>query len=121
MAAVVRAADRGVRVRMLIDDTDDVARDRRSGHWPLIQELKSASSIRYTRGMLELLRYAEFVVAGQRVNYRMRQTVRYGQCGRHYWRTQRRRRVFPSQFGDELWRLRRANDRPYREAIVSAL
>ncbi len=72
MSALVRAADRGVRVRMLIDDSDDIARDRQitalAAH-PRI-DIRIFNPF-YTRGMLDLLRYVEFAVAGQRLNYRM--------------------------------------------------
>jgi cardiolipin synthase C len=74
--SVLHAADRGVRVRLLIDDTDDVQRDRQlialAGH-PRI-ELRLFNPF-YTRGVLDLLRYAEFMVAGQRLNYRMHNKV----------------------------------------------
>jgi phosphatidylserine/phosphatidylglycerophosphate/cardiolipin synthase-like enzyme len=74
--SVLRAADRGVRVRLLIDDTDDMQRDRQvialAAH-PRI-ELRLFNPF-YTRGVLDLLRYAEFIVAGQRLNYRMHNKV----------------------------------------------
>jgi len=74
--SVLHAADRGVRVRLLIDDTDDVERDRQvkalAAH-PRI-ELRVFNPF-YTRGVLDLLRYAEFIVAGQRLNYRMHNKV----------------------------------------------
>jgi cardiolipin synthase C len=72
MDSVVSAADRGVRVRMLIDDTDDVQRDRQlaalAAH-PRI-ELRVFNPF-YTRGVLDMLRYAEFIVSGERLNHRM--------------------------------------------------
>ncbi len=72
MDSVLEAADRGVRVRMLIDDTDDVQRDRQlvvlAAH-PRI-EIRVFNPF-YTRGVLDMLRYAEFIVSGERVNYRM--------------------------------------------------
>jgi putative cardiolipin synthase len=72
MDSVVSAADRGVRVRMLIDDADDVQRDRQlvalAAH-PRI-EIRIFNPF-YTRGVLDMLRYAEFVVSGERLNHRM--------------------------------------------------
>jgi len=70
--SILRAADRNVRVRMLVDDADDLQRDRQiaalAAH-PQI-EIRVFNPF-YTRGMLDVMRYAEFVVSGQRVNYRM--------------------------------------------------
>ena len=72
MDGVLRAAERGVRVRLLLDDSDDVARDRQ------IMALGAHKNIEIrvfnpflTRGILDFMRYAEFVVASSRLNYRM--------------------------------------------------
>jgi len=72
MQSILRAADRNVRVRMLIDDAADFQRDRQiaalAAH-PRI-EIRVYNPF-YTRGMLDFMRYAEFIVSGQRVNFRM--------------------------------------------------
>ncbi len=72
MDAVLRAADRGVRVRMLIDDSDDVARDKQitalSAHKNI--EIRVFNPF-YSRGAFDFLRYPEFLLAGMRLNYRM--------------------------------------------------
>jgi putative cardiolipin synthase len=72
MDGVLRAAERGVRVRMLLDDSDDVARDRQ------ILALAAHPNIQirifnpfFSRGILDFMRSAEFVVASSRLNYRM--------------------------------------------------
>lgn len=72
MDGVLRAAERGVRVRLLLDDSDDIARDRQ------IMALGAHKNIEIrvfnpflTRGILDFMRYAEFVVASSRLNYRM--------------------------------------------------
>jgi putative cardiolipin synthase len=72
MDGVLRAAERGVRVRLLLDDSDDVARDRQ------IMALGAHKNVEIrvfnpflTRGILDFMRYAEFVVASSRLNYRM--------------------------------------------------
>ena len=72
MDGVLRAAERGVRVRLLLDDSDDVARDRQ------IMALGAHKNIEIrvfnpflTRGILDFMRYAEFAVASSRLNYRM--------------------------------------------------
>ena len=72
MDAVLRAADRGVRVRMLIDDSDDTQRDKQ------ITELSAHKNIEirifnpfYSRGVFDVLRYPEFLFTGMRLNYRM--------------------------------------------------
>ncbi len=73
--AVVQAADRGVRVRMLIDDTDDLARDKRiialAAH-PRI-EIRIFNPY-YSRGVFDVLRWGEFLV-DRRLNYRMHNKV----------------------------------------------
>lgn len=75
MDAVLRAADRGVRVRMLIDDTDDVGKNKQlialAAH-PKI-EIRIFNPF-YTRGPFNLLRWSEYLV-DQRLNYRMHNKV----------------------------------------------
>jgi cardiolipin synthase C len=75
METILRAADRGVRVRMLIDDTDDLGRNR--------QVIALAADPRiqirvfnpfYSRGPFAPLRYAEILV-DRRLNYRMHNKV----------------------------------------------
>jgi cardiolipin synthase C len=72
MDGVLRAAERGVRVRMLIDDSGDVARDRQI----LVLRAHPNVEIRifnpfFSRGVLDFMRYVEEVVAASRLNYRM--------------------------------------------------
>lgn len=72
MDGVLRAAERGVRVRMLLDDSDDVARDREIlalGAHPNV-EIRVFNPF-FSRGILDFMRYAEFAVASSRLNYRM--------------------------------------------------
>jgi cardiolipin synthase C len=75
MDAVLRAADRGVRVRMLIDDTDDVGKNKQiialAAH-PKI-EIRIFNPF-YTRGPFTLLRWSEYLI-DQRLNYRMHNKV----------------------------------------------
>lgn len=75
MDAVLRAADRGVRVRMLVDDTDDVGKNKQvtalAAH-PKI-EIRVFNPF-YTRGPLTLLRWSEYMV-DRRLNYRMHNKV----------------------------------------------
>ena len=75
MDAVLRAADRGVRVRMLIDDTDDVGKNKQiialAAH-PKI-EIRIFNPF-YTRGPFNLLRWSEYLL-DQRLNYRMHNKV----------------------------------------------
>jgi putative cardiolipin synthase len=72
MDAVLRAADRGTRVRMLVDDYKDLARDQK------IATLAAHPGIEirifnpyYMRGALDFLRDAEFVLFSYRLNSRM--------------------------------------------------
>jgi putative cardiolipin synthase len=71
-AALLRAADRGVRVRMLLDDGDTVPGDERvialDAH-PRI-ELRIFNPFAY-RGHSNVLRAGEFALRGGRVDYRM--------------------------------------------------
>jgi len=71
MDTVLRAADRGVRVRMLIDDTEDLAHNQQlvglAAH-PAI-EIRIFNPY-FSRGVFDVLRYGEFVIA-ERLNYRM--------------------------------------------------
>ena len=66
------AADRGVRVRLLIDDSTDTGRDAQArildAH-PNI-EVRVFNPFLY-RGPLEFLRYAEFAFTAPRLTYRM--------------------------------------------------
>lgn len=72
MDDVLRAAERGVHVRMLIDDTDDLARDRPimvlAAH-PNI-EIRTFNPF-FSRGVFDFMRYVEGAVDSTRVNYRM--------------------------------------------------
>lgn len=72
MDRVLRAADRGVRVRLLLDDSDDVLRDRQvlalAAHRNI--EIRVFNPF-LTRGMLDFMRPVEFAVAASRLNYRM--------------------------------------------------
>ncbi len=72
MNALLRAAERGVRVRMLIDDTVARGQDDRvswlAGHPNIDVRLYNPF---YYRGQLGLLRYAEFALTASRLNYRM--------------------------------------------------
>jgi len=72
MEAVLRAAERGTRVRMLVDDYDDLAHDQR------IATLAAHPGIEirifnpyYLRGPLDVLRNAEFLLFSYRLNSRM--------------------------------------------------
>ena len=69
--AVLRAADRGVRVRMLIDDAEDLTHNQQlialAGHAGI--EIRVFNPW-YARGVFTVLRNAEFLIE-QRVNYRM--------------------------------------------------
>jgi putative cardiolipin synthase len=72
MDSVLRAAERGVRVRMLLDDSDDVIRDRQI----LAMDAHKNIEIRvfnpfFSRGLLDFMRPVEFFVAASRLNYRM--------------------------------------------------
>ena len=72
MDGVLRAAERGVRVRILLDDSDDVMRDRQImalGAHPNV-EIRVFNPF-FSRGILDFMRYAEFAVASSRLNYRM--------------------------------------------------
>jgi cardiolipin synthase C len=70
--ALVRAADRGVRVRVLVDDGETVAGDEQllalSGH-PAV-EIRVFNPWKY-RGHNDLLRGAEFLLRHSRLDYRM--------------------------------------------------
>jgi len=70
--SLLSAADRGVRVRLLVDDNDDVSKN------PQLAALATHSNVEVRifnpfmlRGPLELLRYTEFVLTATRINYRM--------------------------------------------------
>ena len=72
MDSVLRAADRGTRVRLLVDDYDDLAQDRQ------IATLAAHPGIEirvfnpyYLRGPLDVLRNAEFLLFSYRLNSRM--------------------------------------------------
>ncbi|MDL2336895.1 MAG: phospholipase D family protein [Pseudomonadota bacterium] len=70
--AVLRAADRGVRVRVLIDDGETVAGDEQiislSGHAQI--EVRIFNPFIY-RGHLKLVRAFEFMLSSARLDYRM--------------------------------------------------
>jgi len=66
MDAVLRAADRGVRVRMLIDDTTIRRGTRKSRRCRRTRISRSASSIHFFARVFHLLRYPEFLFAGTR-------------------------------------------------------
>jgi putative cardiolipin synthase len=70
--AVLRAADRGVRVRLLIDDFDD------TGHEAEVEALDAHPNIkvrRYNplayRGNVQFIRWMEMLIHGPRLDYRM--------------------------------------------------
>ena len=70
--ALVRAANRGVRVRVLVDDGDTVAGDEQllalSGH--VLIEIRVFNPFAY-RGHNKFLRSAEFILRHSRLDYRM--------------------------------------------------
>ena len=72
MSAMLRAATRGVRVRVLIDDTEARGQDDRIG---LLAAHPNIDVRLYTpffyRGAIPLFRYAEFGLTASRLNYRM--------------------------------------------------
>jgi putative cardiolipin synthase len=72
MDAVLRAAERGVHVRLLIDDSDDLARDRPikalAAH-PNI-EIRTFNPF-FSRGTFDFMRYVEGALDSTRLNYRM--------------------------------------------------
>ena len=70
--ALLHAADRGVRVRLLVDDVEDVTENRQ------LVALAAHSNVEVRvfnpfvlRGPLEILRSAEFLLTATRINYRM--------------------------------------------------
>ena len=72
MSAMLRAAQRGVRVRVLIDDTEARGQEDR------VAQLAAHPNVEvrlynpfYYRGLIGLLRYAEFALTLSRLNYRM--------------------------------------------------
>ena len=72
MSAMLRAASRGVRVRLLVDDTEARGQDDRIG---LLAAHPNVDVRLYNpffyRGSIPLLRYAEFGLTASRLNYRM--------------------------------------------------
>jgi putative cardiolipin synthase len=72
MSAMLRAASRGVRVRLLMDDTQARGSDARvallAAHPNVEVRLYNPF---YYRGSVPLLRYAEFALTMSRLNYRM--------------------------------------------------
>jgi putative cardiolipin synthase len=72
MSAILRAASRGVRVRLLIDDTEARGQDDRIGllaaHPNIDVRLYNPF---FYRGSVGLLRFAEFSLTASRLNYRM--------------------------------------------------
>jgi cardiolipin synthase C len=75
MDGILRAADRGVRVRMLLDDSDDLVRNAQiialAAH-PRIQ-IRIFNPY-HARGLFDVLRYPEFIIDA-RLNYRMHNKV----------------------------------------------
>ena len=75
MDAILRAADRGVRVRMLIDDTDDLGKNRQitalAAHPRIAIRIFNPY---YSRGPFHLFRLGEFLI-DRRLNYRMHNKV----------------------------------------------
>ncbi len=72
MSAMLRAADRGVRVRVLIDDTEARGRDDNVGFLAAHPNVEvRLYNPFYYRGSLTALRYAEFALTITRLNYRM--------------------------------------------------
>jgi len=76
VASLLDAADRGVRVRVLVDDAEDVTKN------PELVQLSVHPGIEVRvfnpfnlRGPLTVLRYAEFLLTATRVNYRMHNKV----------------------------------------------
>ena len=72
MSALLRAAARGVRVRILVDDTEARGQDDRvgvlAGHLNIDVRLYNPF---FYRGPVALVRYAEFALTASRLNYRM--------------------------------------------------
>jgi putative cardiolipin synthase len=72
MSAMLRAASRGVRVRLLVDDTEARGKDDRIGllaaHPNIDVRLYNPF---FYRGSIALLRYAEFGLTAGRLDYRM--------------------------------------------------
>jgi len=72
MSALLRAAGRGVRVRMLIDDTEARGQDDRigllAGHPNIDVRLYNPF---FYRGSIGFVRYTEFALTMSRLNYRM--------------------------------------------------
>ena len=72
MSAMLRAAERGVRVRLLVDDTEARGQDDRVGllaaHPNIDVRLYNPF---FYRGSNRALRYAEFALTTNRLNYRM--------------------------------------------------
>ncbi|HET6801575.1 MAG TPA: phospholipase D family protein [Casimicrobiaceae bacterium] len=72
MSALLRAASRGVRVRMLIDDTEARGQDDRvavlAAHANIDVRLYNPF---FYRGSVAMLRYTEFALTASRLNYRM--------------------------------------------------
>jgi len=76
MNALLRAAKRGVRVRVLIDDTEARGQDDRVA--PLAAHPKVDVRLYnpfYYRGLRSVFRYAEFALTSNRLNYRMHNKV----------------------------------------------
>jgi putative cardiolipin synthase len=75
MDAILRAADRGVRVRMLIDDNEDIGKNKQIA--ALAAHPRIAIRIfnpYYSRGVFNVFRWGEFLI-DQRLNYRMHNKV----------------------------------------------
>lgn len=70
--SLLEAADRGVRVRLLVDDSDDVTKN------PHLAALAAHRNVEVRvfnpfnlHGLLDMLRYTEFFLTATRINYRM--------------------------------------------------
>ena len=70
--SLLKAADRGVRVRLLVDDNDDVSKNRQLAalvaHSNVEVRVFNPFNLRWP---LDLLRYSEFLLTDTRINYRM--------------------------------------------------
>ena len=115
-AELMRAAERGVRVRLLIDDLD--ARDKHDllrGRRPAPQHRGARSSTRSTAAPACSASSSEFVLRGSRLNHRMHNKAWIADNrDRDRRRPQHRRRVLRRLAALELQRPRRAPGRPDR-------
>ena len=120
IAALLRAADRGVRVRLLIDDVGAAAeRSRPADAGPASRTSRSGCSTRWRPGPRRTLGMAgDFA----RVNRRMHnKSLHRRQPDHHRRRPQHRRRVLRGRSGLFYRRPRRAGDRRRRRRRVGAV